>query len=41
MMNQTNGSMNGWMDGGMWTWSISGILLVVILLLVIKQVSKK
>lgn len=41
MMNQTVGSMNGWMGGGMWTWSITGALLVVVLLLAIKMLSKK
>lgn len=40
MMNPTDDSMNGWMAGGTWSWSVTGILLVVILLLVIKQVSK-
>ena len=41
MMNQTDGWMNGWMPGGMWTWSITGTLLVVLLLLAINKLSKK
>ncbi len=33
--------MNGWMGGGMWTWSIVVILLVVVLVLAINKLSKK
>jgi hypothetical protein len=34
-------SSEGWMAGGMWTWSITGTLLVVALLLAIRELSKK
>jgi hypothetical protein len=31
----------GWMAEGMWTWAITGTLLVVVLLLAIRELSKK
>ncbi len=42
MMNQTQGYMNhGWMGGGMWTWTVIGILVVALLIVVIIKVSRK
>ena len=45
MMNQTGGSMTGWMGGwaggGMWLWTVVGILVVVLLVVVISKRSKK
>ena len=39
MMNQ--GGMNGWMGGGMWLWTVIGVLVVVLLVVLINKVSKK
>ena len=36
-MNHTN----GWMGGGMWVWTVIGILVVVLLVVVISKLSKK
>lgn len=33
--------MNGWMGGGMWLWTIIGILVVVLLAVLIGRMSKK
>ena len=37
MMNHND----GWMGGGMWIWTIAGILAVVLLVVVINNLSKK
>ena len=37
MMNYTN----GWMDGGMWIWTVIGVLVVVLLVIVITKLSNK
>lgn len=34
-------SSEGWMANGAWTWAITGVLLVVVLLLAIRELSKK
>jgi len=34
-------SSEGWMAGDTWTWAITGTLLVVVLLLAIRELSKK
>jgi len=31
----------GWMDGGMWIWTVIGVLVVVLLVVAINKVSKK
>lgn len=31
----------GWMGGGMWIWTVIGVLVVVLLVVVINKVSKK
>jgi hypothetical protein len=31
----------GWMGGGMWTWTVIGILMVVLLVVAINKVSTK
>jgi hypothetical protein len=36
-MNHTN----GWMGGGMWLWTVIGVLVVVLLVVLINKVSKK
>ena len=39
MMN--HGGMNDWMGGGMWLWTVIGVLVVVLLVVLINKVSKK
>jgi hypothetical protein len=46
MMNQTGGSMTGWMgggwtDGSMWVWTVAGTLVVILLVIVITKLLKK
>ena len=36
-MNQTH----GWMGGGMWLWTVIGVLLVVVLVVAISKLSKQ
>jgi hypothetical protein len=44
MVNQTGGWMGGWMgdwaSGGMWLWTVIGVLVVVLLIIVIVKLSK-
>jgi hypothetical protein len=37
MMNHTD----GWMGGGMWIWTVIGVLVVVLLVVMINRLSKK
>jgi len=37
MMNYTD----GWMGGGMWIWTVIGVLVVVLLVVVMNKRSKK
>jgi hypothetical protein len=39
MMNNTDGWMGG--GGGMWVWSVIGVLVVVLLVVGINKISKK
>ncbi len=41
MMNSTDGWMGGWAGGGMWLWTLAGILVVVLLVVAINKLSKK
>ena len=41
MMGQTDGWMGGWAGGGMWVWTVVGILVVVLLVVAISKLSKK
>jgi hypothetical protein len=41
MMNHTDGWMSGWASGGMWVWTVIGVLVVVLLVVVISKLSKK
>ncbi|MFA6224499.1 MAG: hypothetical protein WC647_19550 [Desulfomonilaceae bacterium] len=41
MMNQTDGWMGGWAGGGMWVWTVVGILVIVLLVVVISRLIKK
>jgi hypothetical protein len=33
--------MSGWMGGGMWIWTVIGVLVVVLLVVVISKMSRK
>ena len=33
--------MGGWTGGGMWLWTVIGVLVVVLLVVVINKLSKK
>ena len=33
--------MNGWMGGGMWLYTVIGVLVVVLLVVTISKMSKK
>ena len=41
MMNHTEGWMCGMMGGGMWIWTVIGVLVVVLLAALIVKLSKK
>ena len=41
MMNQTDGWMHGWSGGGMWAWTVVGLLVVGMLIVAIGQLLKK
>lgn len=41
MMHQTDGWMGGGMLGGMWLWTVIGVLVVVLLVVVISKLSNK
>ena len=41
MMNHTEGWMTGMMGGGMWIWTVIGVLVVVLLVVVITKLSNK
>lgn len=41
MMNQTNGWMNGWTGGEMWVWTVIGVSVLVLLVVVISKLTKK
>jgi len=32
---------NGWMGGGMWLWTLIGVLVVILLVVLIGRVSRK
>ena len=40
MMNQTHGWMGGWMGGGIWLWTVIGLLVVILLFFMIKRIKK-
>jgi hypothetical protein len=41
MMNHGNGWLSGWFGEGMWLWTIIGVLVVVLLIVLITKGSKK
>ena len=40
-MNNTNGWMDGGAGGGMWLWTVIGVLVVVLLVVMITKLSNK
>lgn len=40
-MRHANGWMTGWSGGGIWIWTVVGVLLVVVLVVVISKISKR
>ena len=41
-MNRTGGWMtDGWMGGGMWLWTVIGVLVEILLVVLINKVSNK
>jgi hypothetical protein len=41
MMNHSNGWMSGWSAGGMWVWTVIGLVIVALLVVVISKLVKK
>ncbi len=41
MMNHTDGWMGGWAGGGMWVWTVIGVLVLVLLVAAIIKLSNK
>jgi uncharacterized membrane protein len=41
MMNHSGGWMGGWAGGGMWLWTVIGVVVVVLLVVVVGKLSKK
>ena len=41
MMDQSTGHMSGWLGGGMWFWTVIGVLLIVLVVVAIIRISKK
>ena len=41
MMNNTDGWMGGWGGSGMWVWTVAGILVLALLVVLISNLSKK
>jgi len=40
-MNHTDGWTHGWAGGGMWLWTVLGLVIVALLIVVISKLSKK
>ena len=40
-MNHSDQWMSGWAGGGMWIWTVIGVLVVVLLVVVIAKLSSK
>jgi hypothetical protein len=41
MMDQATGHMNGSLGGGMWLWTVIGVLVIVLLIVAINRFSRK
>ena len=40
-MTRTDGWMSSWIVGGMWIWTVIGVVVVVLLVVVVGKLSKK
>jgi uncharacterized membrane protein len=40
-MNHADGWMHGWMGGGMWLWTVIGVVVLILLIVVIAKLSGK
>jgi uncharacterized membrane protein len=40
-MNEWMNGTNGWVGGGMWIWTVAGVLVVVLLVVLINKMSRK
>jgi hypothetical protein len=40
-MNHTDGWMGGWAGGGMWFWTVIGVLVVALLVVAVTKLPKK
>jgi hypothetical protein len=36
-----HGGMAGWFGGGMWIWTLIGVLVIVLLVVLINRISRK
>jgi hypothetical protein len=41
MMDQSAGHMNGWLGGGMWLWTVIGVLAIVLVIVMFNRTFKK
>jgi hypothetical protein len=41
MMNHGDGWMGGWAGGGMWLWTVIGVLMVGLLVVAVTKLAKK
>ena len=41
MMNHGNGWMGGWAGGGMWLWTVIGVLAAALLVVAVTKLAKK
>jgi uncharacterized membrane protein len=41
MMDQVSGHMNGWLGGGMWLWTVIGLVVVVLVVVMISRSYRK
>jgi hypothetical protein len=41
MMNHSNGWIGDWMGGGMWLWTVIGVVVIVLLVVGINKLSRK
>ena len=40
-MNHTDGWMDGWTAGGMWIWTVIGVMVVVLLVVAVTKLSRR
>ena len=41
MMNHGDGWMGGWSNGGMWFWTVIGVVVVILLVVLIVKQAKR